>query len=416
MLNEENIEVLDLDDNNQETQISENNLYEENKEVLDLDDNNQETSISENYLNVQNNNTNISLENNNNHNDSNPPLNNTENKKYYGYKYHVINYASICIISLVSLIIFLIGYNFTKEKTLLYTENSTANYQVCLKENDYYGDNCVNEDVQYVSAITDTIRADFNYNKVYEESQNKEYKYYIKSKLIIKTDDEAQKELLKQEKKLTKEEKVKVEKNVLSISSSIEIPFDKYNKYAAKYKSDYLLTNKSNLEISLVAKDKKNEEEVASINIPLTELTYNITKTEIKNKVGSYDVKSNSKINTLFIILIFISSIILIIAIIRLLKFLWKTRTKKSNYEKKLKQILNTYDRVIITLEDKNTIVNDTEVYTVKTFLELLDVRDTVDKPILYYKVNDIKTEFYVQDVNKTYKFIMKESDFEDKK
>jgi len=96
-------------------------------------------------------------------------------------------------------------------------------------------------------------------------------------------------------------------------------------------------------------------------------------------------------------------------------KFLFKMRRKESAYDKKLKQILNTYDRVIITLEDKNTVNPDQDVYTVKSFLELLDVRDTIDKPILYHKVNNIKSEFYVQDINKTYKFTMKESDFEEK-
>jgi len=91
---------------------------------------------------------------------------------------------------------------------------------------------------------------------------------------------------------------------------------------------------------------------------------------------------------------------------------------KETKYQKAVKKILNTYDRVIITLEDKNTIVNNdkNDVYTVKSFLELLDVRDTIEKPILYYKVNSVKTEFYVQDTDKTYKYTMKESDFEEKK
>ena len=110
--------------------------------------------------------------------------------------------------------------------------------------------------------------------------------YYIKSKLVIKTDDETEKELLKEEKKLTKVNKVKIDKNVLAISSSVEIPFEKYNKYANKYKSDFALINKSNLHISLVVIDGKDEEEVASLNIPLTKLTYSITKTELKNKAS----------------------------------------------------------------------------------------------------------------------------------
>ena len=394
-MNEDNIEVLDFDDNSQQNTIIEENKIEETNDILNTEINN-------------NNNNTIQPEN------TNPSIKPNDNIKYHGYKYYVTNYTIICIISLVTLIIFVVGYSFSKESTLSYTENSTANYQVCLKNNNYYAEKCVSENIEYVSAITDNIRADFTYNKIYQEAQNKEFKYYIKSKLVINTDDEDSKELLKQEKKLTKEKKVVMEKNVLSISTDIEIPFEKYNQYADKYKSDFSLINRSNLYISLVVKENDQEKEVASINIPLTKLTYNITKTEIKNEIGSYEVETNSLINYLFIILIIVSLIVLLVTLVLFGKFLWKTRVKVSKYERKIRQILNTYDRVIITLEDKNTIVNDTEVYTVKTFLELLDVRDTVDKPILYYKVNNVKTEFYVQDVNKTYKYVMKESDFED--
>ena len=98
---------------------------------------------------------------------------------------------------------------------------------------------------------------------------------------------------------------------------------------------------------------------------------------------------------------------------ISLIKFLLDTRNKTTEYQKKLSQILSTYDRVIISLKDSNSIVNNENVYKVNSFLELLDVRDTINKPILYHKVNNIKTEFYVQDVDKVYKYTMKESDFE---
>ena len=111
----------------------------------------------------------------------------------------------------------------------------------------------------------------------------------------------------------------------------------------------------------------------------------------------------------------FASLALVVFSSYKLLGFLWKTKGKTPAYQKKLNHILNTYDRVIVTLNDKSTIVNDQEIYKVQTFLELLDVRDTIDKPILYYKVNNIKSEFYVQDINKTYKFTLKESDFDSK-
>ena len=107
------------------------------------------------------------------------------------------------------------------------------------------------------------------------------------------------------------------------------------------------------------------------------------------------------------------AAVLLLISILCIIKFLIDTRRKTSKYQKKINQILSTYDRVIISLKDSKTLINTENIYKVNSFLELLDVRDTINKPILYHKVNNVKSEFYVQDIDKVYIFTMKESDFE---
>ncbi len=350
----------------------------------------------------------------------NTPIDHTEEikkyKKHNSYQSRMIKYAVFSILSILLIIISFTSYRLLIKETSTYTENAKVSYQVCLKENNYYQDKCIGENAEYVAAITDTIRADFNYSAVYQEKEVNHYSYYLKSQIQMKTDDENEREFLNKEKKLTSLKKIDLNGNVLNIVESVEIPFKKYNDYAQNYKNDYGLINNSNLIISLVVKEGNKETEVSSITIPLTKLSYNISKKEINNEVKTYEIKTNKMVKYLLTAGMILGGLLTIISFLNILRFLWKTRTKKSSYQKKLQQILNTYDRVIITLEDKNTIINNQEVYKVKSFLELLDVRDTIDKPILYYKVNDIKTEFYVQDIHKTYKFTMKESDFEDKK
>ena len=338
------------------------------------------------------------------------------NNKYHGFEYYLTKYIIIILILVTVLIIFSVGYNFSKNDILKYTYNSKINYQVCLNENKYYKEQCLDENTEYISSITDKINIDFNYSGVYEDIQKRSAEYYIKSTLLIKTDSEDAKELYKDEDKLTKIKKININKNLVLINESVSIPFKEYNNYAEKYKNEYSLIGKGTLDISLIVKENNQEKEVSKVTIPLTELTYSISKQETNNKIETYPVTSHSKVKYFFIGLIIITLLVLAYSIYGLIKFLLRTIPKESKYRKKLKKILNVYDRVIITLEDKATIINDTEVYKVKTFLELLDVRDTIDKPILYYKVNEVKTEFYVQDENKTYKYVMKESDFENEK
>ncbi len=403
-------ETINIEESNDEYQpkdievntISDNIKTEEKDEILDKEEN---LKMEDNLLEKDNKITNNNPES----------LDNKSTIKYHGYSYYLTTYGMVLVILIIVFIIISIGYNFSKKETRQYTYDSKVNYQVCLKENNYYKDKCLNENTEYISSITDKINVDFNYTSVYEDIQKRSIKYYIKTSLIIKTDSESAKELYKDENKLTKVKKLNIDKNVGVIAESITIPFDEYNNYATSYKNEYSLTGESILHVSLILKEKDQEKEVSKVSIPLTQLTYNINKTESNNKIETYTVKSNSIIKYLFILLLIITVLAFIYTLYKIVRFIIKTLPKQSKYNKKLNKILNTYDRVIITLENKNTIINDNEVYTVQTFLELLDVRDTIDKPILYYKVNDIKTEFYVQDDNKTYKYVMKESDFEEK-
>lgn len=335
-------------------------------------------------------------------------------KKYNGYKDRMIRYSAFIILSLLLLLICLLLKSSLKNNTSTYSENSNVSYQVCLMENDYYKDRCIGEDLEYISSVTDVVRVSFDYTILSQTPMNKSYTYYIKSRLQMRTDDDLERELLNKEEKLLKNHVLKLNGNVATLSETVDIPFQKYNNYAQKYKNDYSLSSNGDLVVSLILKEKGQEKEISSITIPLTKLTYSITKKDMKEKVTEFVTESNNLVSTILLIGIILGIIFVIISFLLIILFLWKTRRKKSKYEKKLKQILNTYDRVIITIESKNTIINDQEVYKVKSFLELLDVRDTIEKPILYYKVNDIKSEFYVQDINKTYKFTLKESDFLD--
>lgn len=394
MMEKENVEVLDIEDTT----------------TLDKIELPQENTLNSTAPEIEQESTNSST--------PQPPQEILVNKlpKYDGYRNKIVRYSIFLVLSLLSLFFVCIYYNSISNQISNYTENANVSYQVCLSENNYYNEQCLGENLEYISEITDVVKADFGYTVLYQTTTNKKFKYHVESKLVFQTSDDDAKELLTKTKKLTKTKEATLDKNFLNIAEVVDIPFKEYNEYAEKYKSDYSLLSSANLVVSLVIEDGNKKTEVSSLTLPLTKLTYNISKKELTNKTTDYEIDNKSILPIILIMSILICIIFISLSIIKIMKFLWKTRNKKTPYEKKLKQILNTYDRVIITLEDKNTIVNDKEVYKVKSFLELLDVRDTIDKPILYYKVNNIKTEFYVQDIDKTYKFTMKESDFEDSK
>ena len=332
--------------------------------------------------------------------------------KYDGYKERVIRYSISAIIAFFFLLISIIGYNNINKQKISIFENSMINYSVCQKENQFYEDECLGEGNRYASSLTDKIRINYIYNAVYQKKEKKKYEYYVKSRLLFKTGKNNELELFRKEDALTKKQQGTLDGKILSIKETIDIPFQDYNEYALNYKKDYPLVNMSNLEVSLIIKEGNKEKELSTITIPLTKEIYSISKKEISNKVTKYNTTLNKALLIIFIICIVLGLLFTIITIEKLVRFIYQTKPNEISYQKELNKILKKYDKYIINLENHNSIENPKDEYTVKSFQELLDVRNTVKEPILYYKINDNKSEFYIQGKEKTYKYIMKESDF----
>ena len=340
-------------------------------------------------------------------------VNDKPNNKYESYEKRLTKQLIITGIFIIILMIFILLFFRVKNIKRYSTENATVNYQVCLKENNYYKEKCLNEDKEYISTLVDNLRIDFNYNNLFKDVTKYKYKYYVKTKLEVSSNEESSKIIYEDEEKLTKKQTNNGNGNVVSISDTVDLPFQKYNKYALEYVSKYALLANAKLSVEYVVEDGTNTRTVSSITIPLTKQTFSIEKNEIQNNVIGTKIKSLKPLEISLLIAIIILLIPTSYLIFKSIKLLKSLKRKKTTYEKKLEEILNNYDRVIVSGKDNEYIESSDKIYEVKSFFELLDVRDTIDKPILYYKINSVKSEFYVQDDKCTYKYVMKEADFE---
>ena len=89
--------------------------------------------------------------------------------------------------------------------------------------------------------------------------------------------------------------------------------------------------------------------------------------------------------------------------------FINKTSPKKTLYDLTLAKILREYDRVIVN--SKKIVNMDGDV---KSFNELLDVRDNIEKPIIFSEVHKgLKSIFIVKTSNETYRYVLKLADLE---
>jgi len=416
----ENTSVNNLDD------VSENNV--ETSQANNMEDNKLEDRIS-GVVSPTNTDTFVAkpssfmaeIERNNSVNNnsvgsSSPTFNHSNKHGYVSYETKLALKVLIIVVMFVAACLLLIlALNNRIVEVITYDESSTVEYSVCLLPNEYYRDECLGAGMEYLSSITEKIPVTINYNAVYTSEVEYNYKYSIKSTLKINRPDDESKVLYETEEVLLDDKDISGKSNVINITEGVVIPYAKYNTYVNDYNNRYALDSDASVDVSLyVTTSDGTTNKVGGVVIPLATQTYNITKDEKSNHnlvaSASKTIWENKAL--IYAGISGVLSLIGIIAVIRLILFIIKASPKRSEYEDRLRQILREYDRIIVQVEDGQTFVSDKKIIKVHSFLELLDARDTLEKPIVYVRVNNVKSEFYVEDIDKVYKYTMKESDF----
>jgi len=312
-------------------------------------------------------------------------------------------YNYLCI--LFAIILMVAGVYFFYKSTITdsdsnYTESSKAEYTVCLKENDLFKQTCLGEEKQYLSTLSDEIRVTFDYERVNSKQVNTEFNYYIDSNLVIYNTDN-NKEIYKDSKNLTESKKYTGDKEVNTIQDKVTIKYDEYNDIVLEQVEKYSLYAKAALELNLVLKENDDEKVVSSVSIPLGLKTYSISKDIIEKNV---EIDNSQKNNYLFvsILLIGLDLVFIVIIVLRIFK-----NSKQSDFELEVKKLLTEYDKIIV--ETKENVINydNKQITKLDDFLELVDVRDTIEKPILYIYRDARTRDFVVQDDNIIYIYTM---------
>ena len=410
-------EVLELDSiQYQDNNANENAIPEmivENTEtspVVPISGENVVISNNENLNNTPNfNNVNVSYN----------PNNKAEAPKgHFGFEKRVILMGSLTVISFVLAIIFCYqAINYSDIDNVSYSERSSITYSVCLHDNDYYKGQCQSSGMQYISTLTKSIPVVFNYNINYSSAVNYKLDYYILGKTIIYDRDDASKVLYRDDKLLSERKSVEGTDVIAKLNTKIDVEFKEKNDFVNGYKSKYALNSLASYDVVLYVDDGKGPREVASVSIPLSMQTFGISEETVANddQLVSMEKAGLASINTVFGLVGGVFGIIGAVILVKLIKLIYVTIDGGSPYEKKLNQILAEYDRVIVMSKSEYKINPDKQFIKLDSFFELLDARDTLEKPIIYERVNSVKSYFYVEDDERIYRYTMKESDFEKK-
>ena len=344
------------------------------------------------------------------------------NKIYLGYYPRYIIKILCAIIPAILFFIFLcLGVDF-KSNRFEYEIKPEISYNVYLKDNEYYKEKYLKEDMQYITGLIDYIDLNLNYKIKTNKKTDYQYKYSIKADVVI-TDRNNSEKVLYTNSEMLKDEVTIDKKQIddLILSENLKIDYDQYDGLVNSFKGKYAISVSSSLKITMhidtvlqnnLLKDKIVDSEDLIVLIPLSEQTISILKDcNINGKHGSLANKIDIKIiNFYYLLGAIILLIISIKAIKSLVNFIQST-TNNSLYIKRLKQLLKDYDKIIVSINKMPDISNSC-IIEVESFEELLDAKKNLGKPILHIEIHKRqKSYFLIFSDNNIYRYTLKEVD-----
>lgn len=118
---------------------------------------------------------------------------NNRKKFYFSFEMRVISFFILFIfLLLVGIVFFVSATKITHKEKLSYDEKGNIDYTVCLKQNDFYEDKCISNNMTYVASRINNINLTYNYslniNKDILAKNN--FEYEVTAKLVIQNNED----------------------------------------------------------------------------------------------------------------------------------------------------------------------------------------------------------------------------------
>lgn len=328
-----------------------------------------------------------------------------------------------CLFVIMGLKLITNSLSINNNEKLYFQEKGNVKYSVCLKDNDFFEDECLNPDMSYVASLIKNISLDYNYqfNGNIDNLVNS-IDYEVVAKLTIENNDTKTKYYEKEYVLVPKTtDSVKNNGTLYNLDKKVNIDYEYYNSIATNFKSQYGVNSQSYLEVYLNTYNNVNSKykdiptsAQISVRIPLSQKAIEIkfNTQEINKSIEKYIASKSIVIDGY---LKFIVGIILLLLSLIFLSFIFaiiKKYTKTiSKYDKFINKILKEYDRLIV---ETATFPNEKEynILLINSFNELVDVRDNLRSPIMFYNVKDHKMSiFYILNDNNLYLYTVTSKD-----
>lgn len=298
-----------------------------------------------------------------------------------------------------------IFFSARSDNYVFYSEEGSAIYKAYLRDNEFYTEEYLNGSHAYVAALVDRMTADFSYRLTMDSaSADYRYSYYVEAQLEVR-DKTSQMAIFNPVYLLKESTMGSAEGKELVVEDVVDIDFTTYNNRAKEFMATYNLEDadaqlivrmciNTNLNGRDISKDGSSY--VIAVHIPLAEVTVApYVETPVATEAQKMLETSGVSIGLLKVLTILLA-VADAIAVAVLVVYIIFTRDKHIDYARKVKSLLANYRSYIQRIN--NPFDNaGYQVLNVDTFPELLEIRDTLQKPILLYENEDQTcAEFFI--------------------
>ena len=338
-------------------------------------------------------------------------------KRKFGIIFYIIP-------TIVLAVLLILEINYANKKvdvaSISYNESSDISYKVFLKENSYYETPYLDESSSYIASLIDNFTIDYKYVNTFSDNLDYTLKYSVTADLIVYDSSNDKKPIYTKKYTLVDEQETKGTGKIANVDLLNQVVnYDEYNKIITELKRE-IIPN-ANLKISFntkfVGKSKVIDKDIVSnktstLDIPISQKTIDVDLK--KNNTSNNQTITNKKSLSVKLILVLVGTILLLLmTLIYYVLYIIKTAEKKNKYEQKLNKILREFDRAITEAKGKLRLDRNANTIEIKDFMELLDVHDNFNIPIIYYRISNTKSVFIVKHENDIYYNVIRSDDFE---
>lgn len=286
-----------------------------------------------------------------------------------------------------------------------YKENAEVEYKIRLNENEFYTGEYLEGSTGVVASIIKDIEAEFKYKLDLKEEQDYIYDYKILSQIEVK-EGSRENSIYTIEEEIASKPATETNLKQLEIDEKFTIDYNEYNRKISKFITVYNLSNtNSTLSVNMylhvinkydgsqVNKDAK----VMTLNVPLTTKTVDVSiATNVVKGEGKMLIQESQYGDLTYVLITGVSILTIgIIILLMFIKYVLETRSAETMYEQELRKILFNYKSNIQKISSEENL-QGYKILKIGTFNEILEMRDTIQAPILMYAENEERTKFMI--------------------